>query len=90
MLGLFLVGSKNYLQALQQSYVMFYSYLEHHQMNLGLNWYLFMNLFHRFRRSFVVILAGCSFLLIGPLTLRLYQYPMALVSPYWIICFYCV
>ena len=88
MFGLVLVGSKNYLQSLQQSYIMFYSYLEHHQMNLGLNWYLFMNLFHRFRRSFVVIIAGSSFMLIGPFTVRLWEYPMALVSFHQSVSFY--
>lgn len=79
-LGLFLVGGTNYLQSLEQSYVMFYSHLEDHQMNLGLNWYLFIHLFHRFRRSFVVMIAGSSVMLIGPLTCRLHQYPIVLLA----------
>ena len=47
--------------------------------NLGLQWYLCMQLFSRFRRYFVILINGLSYAFLVPLTVRLYRYPMVLV-----------
>ena len=43
-------------------------------------WYLNMELFEQYRTYFAVLIGGCPFLLLIPLTIRLYRYPMVLVS----------
>ncbi len=48
--------------------------------NIGLQWYLFMNLFERWKTFFEIIIKGLPFLLFIPLSIRLYRYPIALVS----------
>ena len=48
--------------------------------NIGLHWYLFMNLFGRCRQFFVVVTKGLPFVLIIPLSIRFFRYPIALVS----------
>lgn len=48
--------------------------------NLGMHWYLHINLFERFREYFAVITSSFLYLFIVPLYLRLNNYPMEMVS----------
>lgn len=47
---------------------------------IGIQWYLFMNLFGRCKQFFVVCTKGFPFLFLVPLSIRFYRYPMAMVS----------
>jgi hypothetical protein len=48
--------------------------------NLSLQWYFRMQVFARFQRYFGAMLFGIPYVLVGPLTIRLWKYPEALVS----------
>jgi len=48
--------------------------------NLGLQWYLAVNTFTRFRPYFAVMCSGFVFLFCIPLLIRFYYYPMEMVS----------
>ena len=55
--------------------------------NLSLQWYFHMQVFSRFRNYFETILTGLPYTTVAPLAIRLYQYPMVLVSviPPWLL-----
>mmetsp|Transcript_14085 Transcript_14085/g.15917 ORF Transcript_14085/g.15917 Transcript_14085/m.15917 type:complete len:505 (+) Transcript_14085:138-1652(+) len=48
--------------------------------NIGMFWYLFMNLFIRHRQFYDVCTKGFPFLFVVPMSLRFYRYPFALVA----------
>lgn len=48
--------------------------------SLSLQWYFHMQLFSRFSGYFGSILTGLPYILVAPLAIRLYKYPMELVS----------
>jgi GPI transamidase subunit PIG-U len=48
--------------------------------NLSMQWYFSMQLFARFRDYFGTMFLGLPFVLMGPLTVRLWKYPEVLVS----------
>jgi hypothetical protein len=48
--------------------------------SLSLQWYFTMQLFSRFREYFGAILTGLPYLVVPPLAIRFYKYPMVLVS----------
>lgn len=50
--------------------------------NLSLQWYFRMQIFARFRDYFGAMFLGLPYVLIGPLTIRLWKYPEVLVSEY--------
>ena len=52
--------------------------------NIGLQWYLFMNLFGRCRQFFVVSTKCFPYLFFFPFSVRFYRYPLAMVSLYTI------
>jgi hypothetical protein len=47
--------------------------------SLGMQWYLFMNVFHRSEEYFFVMSAGFMFLFSIPFLIRYYKYPMEMV-----------
>lgn len=47
--------------------------------SLGMQWYLFMNVFHRSEEYFFAMSAGFMFLFSIPLLIRYYKYPMEMV-----------
>jgi hypothetical protein len=47
--------------------------------SLGMQWYLFMNVFHRSEEYFFAMTAGFMFLFSLPLLIRYYKYPMEMV-----------
>ena len=53
--------------------------------NMGLNWYFFMQMFDRFRRYFVALFTMLQFIFVAPLTIRLYEYPIILVSAFFLL-----
>eukprot|EP00562_Extubocellulus_spinifer_P007138 CAMPEP_0178517088 /NCGR_PEP_ID=MMETSP0696-20121128/25496_1 /TAXON_ID=265572 /ORGANISM="Extubocellulus spinifer, Strain CCMP396" /LENGTH=518 /DNA_ID=CAMNT_0020147479 /DNA_START=128 /DNA_END=1684 /DNA_ORIENTATION=- len=53
--------------------------------NMGLNWYFFMQMFDRFRRYFVALFTMLQFIFIAPLTIRLHEYPIILVSAFFLL-----
>ena len=48
--------------------------------NLGPTWYFQMQLFDRFQHYFALMFTGLPYVLLIPLTIRLYRYPIELVS----------
>jgi hypothetical protein len=77
-----LVGPANYWNVLQATYGMGWKQLT---PNLSVLWYLHMQLFGRFRDYYGIMLVGLPYLLVVPLTVRLYKYPMVLVTIFWLI-----
>jgi len=51
--------------------------------NLGMQWYLAMQTFDRFRQYAVIMISGLPFLIVTPLTIRLHRYPIVLVASFW-------
>ena len=54
--------------------------------SIGLQWYLFMNLFGRARQFYVVSTKGFPYLFELPFSIRFYRYPLAMVSTYHLYC----
>jgi hypothetical protein len=73
-----LVGPSLYGKVIQATYGLGWRTI---QPNLSVQWYFAMQLFSRFRDYFGAIFLGLPYLIVIPITLRLYNYPMALVSP---------
>ncbi len=48
--------------------------------NIGIQWYLFQNIFGRCRRFFVLSTKAFPWLFVAPFTIRFYRYPMAMIS----------
>jgi phosphatidylinositol glycan class U len=48
--------------------------------SMGLHWYMFVQMFDRFRPYFTVFVSGIPAMFIIPLTIRLHRYPSVLVS----------
>ena len=71
-----LVGPQHYWEVLEASYGSGWDGIG---PNLSVQWYLNMQLFARFREYFSTILLGMPFIVVIPLTIRLYQYPTELV-----------
>lgn len=53
--------------------------------SLSLLWYFYMELFSRFSNYFYTLLSGLPISLIIPLSIRLYKYPMELITIYYIL-----
>ena len=49
------------------------------QPSLSMVWYFYIQMFHRFRDFFVVLLNGISIIFVLPLSLRLWRYPLEMV-----------
>jgi len=47
--------------------------------NLGMDWYLFINTFTRYREYFIVMCSGFIFIFCIPLLIRFYYYPMEMI-----------
>ena len=54
--------------------------------SMGLHWYMFVQMFDRFRPYFTVFVSGIPAMFVIPLTLRLHRYPSVLVSSCFISC----
>lgn len=48
--------------------------------SMGLHWYMFVQMFDRFRTYFTVFVSGIPAMFLIPLTIRLHRYPSVLVS----------
>jgi phosphatidylinositol glycan class U len=48
--------------------------------SMGLHWYMFVQMFDRFRPYFTVFVSGIPAMFVIPLTIRLHRYPSVLVS----------
>jgi len=53
--------------------------------NLGPLWYFAMQVFPRFRPYFQIMFFGLPYLLVIPLAIRLYRYPLVLATCYWCV-----
>jgi hypothetical protein len=71
-----LVGPSKFVNVLQATYGCGWTTMS---PNLSVQWYFAMQLFSRFRDYFGALLTGLPYLLVAPLTIRLYKYPMVLV-----------
>lgn len=49
--------------------------------SMGLHWYMFVQMFDRFRPYFTVFVSGIPAMFVIPLMIRLHRYPSVLVSP---------
>mmetsp|Transcript_7147 Transcript_7147/g.10249 ORF Transcript_7147/g.10249 Transcript_7147/m.10249 type:complete len:552 (+) Transcript_7147:111-1766(+) len=78
LLSMMLVGRNNYSACIHQTYGQSASFSDLNP-NLGLLWYLFIQMFQRFRPFFVVYLNLLPYIFIFPLLIRLHQYPLDLV-----------
>jgi len=78
-LSLTLVGWKNYPSMLRQTYYRMNSF-EDLNPNLGMFWYLFIQMFGRFRQWFVIIMAGLPFTFVIPTIFRMHRYPIDITS----------
>jgi hypothetical protein len=74
---MFLLGPKFFWKAIQSVYGETWLTTS---PNLSLQWYFRMQLFARFRHYFGAIFLGIPYVLVGPLTIRLWKYPEVLVS----------
>lgn len=63
---------------LRQTYDLTKNY-EHLTPNLGMQWYLFMNTFTRYREYFVIMCSGFIFMFCIPLLIRFFNYPLEMV-----------
>lgn len=48
--------------------------------NLGMHWYLFVQMFERFRRYFIFLLNGLPYIFVLPLSIRIHKYPIPLAT----------
>jgi len=87
-LSLLLVGRSNFFAMLLQSYAKEYNFHDL-EPNLGMQWYFFMNMFHRFRTYFAIMHFGVPYLFAAPLLLRFHRYPTALTAMLNIILSLC-
>ena len=81
LLAYLLVGSSfsNYVQIVGST--SWYSFqLQYLEPSLSMLWYFSMEVFTEFRLYFIILLGAMPYLLITPLSIRLYQYPSVLVS----------
>lgn len=78
-LSLMLVGTSQYLDMLKGCYGHILTWKNLHP-NFSVLWYFNMELFERFRIFFAVLINGVPYLMLLPTTIRLYRYPMVLVS----------
>lgn len=77
-----LVGPREYWKAL---YAVYGGTWLTTSPNLSLQWYFRMQLFARFRDYFGAIFLGIPYVLIGPLTIRLWKYPEVLVRQLYLL-----
>jgi len=56
-----------------------------HGPNLGMHWYLFIQMFQRFQTYFVVVWSGLPYVFIVPIALRLHRYPLEMVSSMYVV-----
>jgi hypothetical protein len=78
-MSLLLVGSESYRGVVVTTHLHSFSFVGL-QPSLSTLWYLSMELFRRFRRYFTLLLGGVPYIMVMPLTVRLYRYPFVLVS----------
>lgn len=74
-LSYLLVGPK-FVQVLQATYGLGWKTI---RPNLSVQWYLAMQLFSRFRHYFGALLLGLPYIVVIPIAVRLYDYPLVLV-----------
>jgi hypothetical protein len=77
-LSFLLVGSKDYLLVVLTTHGHVFQ-LAGIGPSLSVLWYFAMEVFQRFTRYFTIMLGGIPYLLVAPLTIRLYRYPIELV-----------
>lgn len=77
-----LVGPKMLEKVIQATYGLGWSTI---QPNLSVQWYFAMQLFSRFRDYFGAMCVGLPYMLVVPITMRLYKYPMELVAAFSMI-----
>jgi GPI transamidase subunit PIG-U len=78
LLSFMLIGGNQYPNVVSSSHL--YSFqLANQPPNLSVLWYFGMEVFLRFQRFFVTLLGGLPYVLIVPLTIRLWRYPEVLV-----------
>jgi len=53
--------------------------------SMGLHWYMFVQVFDRFRPYFTVFVSGVAMMFAIPLTTRLYRYPSVLVATFQLL-----
>ena len=53
--------------------------------NLGVQWYFHMQVFDRFRNYFAIMFFSLRYVLVLPLTIRLWRYPVELATTYWFV-----
>ena len=83
-LTLMLVGKSQFGAVLYSSFGHVFTWKNLHP-NFSVLWYLNMELFERYRIFFAVLFAGLPYLLVAPVTIRLYRYPMVLVTIFWML-----
>lgn len=79
-LSMLLVGTERYLGVVKTTHFHSFS-LTGLQPSLSTLWYLSMQLFGRFRTYFAILLGAIPYIVVLPLTVRLYRYPAVLVRP---------
>jgi hypothetical protein len=77
-LSILVIGSDQYASIFVSTHLHTYQLLRL-APSLSTLWYLSMLLFDRFRLYFTFLLGGAPYLLLLPLTIRLYRYPMVMV-----------
>lgn len=78
-LSMILVGSSSYQLLLTNTYTNTYSFIDL-SPNIGVHWYLFVQIFQRFRDFFAIVCAGLPYITLTPLILRLYRYPFTIAT----------
>jgi GPI transamidase subunit PIG-U len=72
-----LVGPRDVIRVIQATYGMGWTTIS---PSLSVQWYLATQLFSRFRDYFATLLLGLPYIVVLPIAMRLYKYPMVLVS----------
>jgi hypothetical protein len=72
-----LAGPRSVIKVIQATYGMGWSTI---RPSLSVQWYFAMQLFLRFREYFGTLLLGLPYVVVLPIAMRLYKYPMVLVS----------
>lgn len=82
-LSLLLVGQSNYLRVFTATHGE--PFLLKSVPSLSVVWYLHMEMFGRFHSYFRCLLGSIPFVLVTPLALRLYRYPIVMVIIFWFL-----
>lgn len=87
-LSFLIIGSKLYPSVFHSTHLMNVFGLKGLAPSLSLLWYLNMELFERFSLYFTIMIAALPFLIVFPITLRLFRYPIVLVRYHDCSCFF--